>query len=608
MNNPFTICNDYGCGIPRVHYPVGRCAFSIQGIQVTAHDKYDKMGFVGVEFSDEKCDVIQTNLKNHLDLGYSAVMPSVRDGLEPVIHSFDADECIADGCFAHIQKGSVKSLFAVAALDKAHSDTIVAYGCTDVDPSVDQEMVSIEMEALPVDITGEYTVISNFDLTSAFEASENLPYVEKMSGGDWIKFVGDLFAEPVDTLYDFLWQNSIARLELIPRLSDLKIAGLNVGDLIKNLLMNDLTKEMGLAYLKPLLEDSLKGSDGKLSWYDILLMISPDVEDLVRNMQFGGQLIVEDVQNGTITAGSEKFTELQYQWSYSSVNCTKKLANAYAKAGKTRCAMSLNGSKYSAIEGNWTGTVTENGHISDGNAELTIDSHSLSFKWASILYAVIFNTILPSALSYPANDDNPLSAFMTRLLFEPIVARYQSEYNNCEIDPVTGEYRCDRQCQSKTVIKERNGKIIEKTFPCLQIKTVADYTGQPDNYKCGQFIESIIYMIAAGERIENWQNVITVVAKYTCDEGLSALDDLVWEQLERINSGTKNELKLSTENCALYDEGAVNYQKMGILDEFVWTANEVFGSSARKSSRCIWQVDYGDEKTLLGLFHAVRQM
>ena len=29
MNNPFTICNDYGCGISRVHYPVAVALFEM---------------------------------------------------------------------------------------------------------------------------------------------------------------------------------------------------------------------------------------------------------------------------------------------------------------------------------------------------------------------------------------------------------------------------------------------------------------------------------------------------------------------------------------------------------------------------------------------------
>lgn len=41
MNNPFTICNDYGCGIPRVHYPVAVALFQMSERNATANGKPD---------------------------------------------------------------------------------------------------------------------------------------------------------------------------------------------------------------------------------------------------------------------------------------------------------------------------------------------------------------------------------------------------------------------------------------------------------------------------------------------------------------------------------------------------------------------------------------
>lgn len=35
MNNPFTICNGYGCGISRVHYPVAVALFQCQHVMPT---------------------------------------------------------------------------------------------------------------------------------------------------------------------------------------------------------------------------------------------------------------------------------------------------------------------------------------------------------------------------------------------------------------------------------------------------------------------------------------------------------------------------------------------------------------------------------------------
>lgn len=39
MNNPFTICNDYGCGIPRVHYPVAVALFQMSACNADRNDK-----------------------------------------------------------------------------------------------------------------------------------------------------------------------------------------------------------------------------------------------------------------------------------------------------------------------------------------------------------------------------------------------------------------------------------------------------------------------------------------------------------------------------------------------------------------------------------------
>lgn len=621
--------------------------FTLRGINVKAENKHEKMGYVGVEFSNVPCSEVENDLESHTDFTYSKVQPAGNDGTAPLVHKFTPDECEASGCFEEIDASSVKSFVAFAAASGQNDKEIVGYGCKDTDVSMDNSVIDIALKPMPVNIKGTYDTISNFDLTSAFPAtSSTLPAVEKMGAGDWIKFLADLFGKPVDTLYDFLWTNSVSRLTQIPGISDLEVLGFNVGDLINGLVNSDTTKKLGLAYVKPLLQDYLgagtveeckkkfpddeeKQQDCmKDTWYDILLRVSPDVEDLVRNMQLAGKMVISSVNGTNITEATDSYTELQYQWSYKGKNCLKPLNNAYAKEGKSRCVMSLNSTKYQAIEGSWGGFYIEDGHTSAGDADLTINAHSLTFKWATILYAAVFNTILPTALSYNAMEDKPLTAFMTKLLFEPIVTKYRTDYNTWSVykdgdkktqpdfsSTCSEKFVCEKEVDGEgnpktdadgnyICVKDTNGDDKGKTYPCLAIASQADYGGDANNYKCGQFIEALIYMIAGDN---NLKKVIPTAAELICDKGLGALDDEVWKQLGKIEASTSNGFMLSSNSCALYDGNTTNYTKMGMEDDMRWSANDVVGTSKKETNRCSWDLAISADTHMKGIFHATRE-
>ncbi len=599
--------------------------FSISGITIKAENSYDQMGYVGVKFADVSCSIIQQNLAAYASLSSSIVQPANRDGMAPIVHSFSPSECLSSGCFNDIRLDKTKAFVAIAASSQQNDDELVGWGCVDSNISMDYAQVEIALQPLHTDIKGSYDAVSNFDLTSAFPASSNsLTYVEKMEGGDWIAFVANLFKTPADTLYEFLFQNTIARLTLIPGLSDKIVLGINLGDLINDLANSDFTKDLGLAFLKPLLEEYLSAKSPaecaelypndptkqqectKASWYDILNEVGDDVEELVRNMQFAGKLTVDEVDGFNITTGTDNFNQLQYQWSYSGKDCPKIIKNAYAKENKKRCAITLNNPHYSAITGTWSGSLVETENTSAGDATLTINAHALSFKWVSILYAAVFNEILPTAINYTAFESKPLTAFMTKLLFEPIIMKYRTKYNNWSMTDEYGNPDFSSTCTEKEITKQlKNGSSRTTTFPCLQILTTSDYYGDAENLKCAQFFEAVIYMIA-GDKQGYWQKVIPTAAEYACDRGLGALDELVWNKLALIEAGKQNSVMLSANSCTLYDENTIHYTKMGQEDSLRWTANEVFGPLHKETNRCEWNISVGEKSPMKGIFHATR--
>lgn len=508
----------------------------------------------------------------------------------------------------------------VAYAQSDETSEILAYGCTDVKTM--ETDVQVDLMAIPTNLSGEYTLVSNFDLTSGFAVSEDkngnaltgkdLPAAEKMAAGDWVNFVADLFNKPVDTLFSFVWANTIPRLSGI---TDAKWM-----DTIMSIVNSPMTYTLALSYLKPLIEDYLSSKEeGKRSWYDILTMVSPDVADLVRNMQITGVLTLpksmEKNNDGLywFSNATANYTQLHYQWSYIPVGKTKPDGcrdDAYAKpfnntSPKTasdyypRCRVAL-----SLKDGSVTGKF--NGRLDDtasADGLLTVDPHTLNFKWATVLFATVFGSggILPSAIpNYTVlkdanGKDLYLGSFMAEMLFEPIVKSYKNKYN-------TGTATSEG-CFNVTTTKE-DGTTETRCFPAIT---------QPDTEPCYQFLEALVYMVYPDAN-KTIQSMIPVVGSFACDQGLSQLDNLVLAQLNKFQSNSKNTNSENTNSftinttkaCTLYSNGTTSYQEIGKADEKVWTANEIVNGTP--TNRCGWDLVLSgqNQTTIKGYFHATR--
>jgi len=230
----------------------------------------------------------------------------------------------------------------------------------------------------------------------------------------------------------------------------------------------------------------------------------------------------------------------------------------------------------------WTGTWADD--------KLNINAHSLNFKWASILASVIVIEILPSIFDYKGysnyKDGNYFSALIDRFLFDLIIDGYN-----------------------------KKNEEDSKNYPELDKGT--------NITSCARAIESLVYLLAAekeagaGNKASGYGNtIITVANDYVC-KFVNKLDDYVWDALGKVEASTNNLLTLETKDCALSEVSLAKddqenpfegyYTRMGIPDEPVVTAHEVFGDSKKSTSRCTWDLKIGDmNKPMKGLFHSTR--
>lgn len=474
-----------------------------------------------------------------------------------------------------------KAIIAWGAADDFGEATAV--GCVDISAADANKTKIIELTALPFDIIGNYDTVANFDLTSAFPTSnKTLPPIEDMKAGDWVNFTVDLFKKPVETLIDFTLVNLNSRLKAVANISDNSVV-----KMVINFMTSDTTKQIAVKQLTPIIEKSLKSADnGKQTRYQILTTLSGDIEDLVRNMQFRGSFKIESVNSNDkmqITKASEEYKTLEYMWNYvpqgSSQHC---IQDAYTKPGSCRNSMSLSGMKIESVKGSWTGAVSDSESV-DGL--LKINAHPFTFKWATILYSVVFGEILPKAMGYSdskfVNKDGAtgyryITGFMNALVYQPIAKYYSLEKAGKPRDEGEG------------------------TYPQLSITEAGK--------DCERFIEAYVYLIYPDAYSAT--GVISVIAGLACgNQGLGQLDKLAEASLASNESSETNVFKLSANGCSLYSNGQSQYQQIGKPDANVYSADEVVQGS-KQSMRCNWQVAVPTKigsNPIKGLFHGVRE-
>lgn len=536
--------------------------------------RFAGIGYTAYKTLQESCSEIQSKYKSYED--YLKSTNNDNDGSDDAVSGNTSNWILSTFEVEDIDVELDKAIIAWGAVDGFGDATAV--GCVDVSSANANQTVIVELDALPLDIRGKYEIIANFDLTSAFPKSQNsLPPVEDMKAGDWVGFVVDLFKEPVEMLLDFVWANTVSRLKAVS-------SDNNIVKGIINFITSDSTKQLAVKSLKPLIEKYLNGEkEGQQSWYQILKTISGDVEELVRNMQFNGYFNITEVDandKNQITVATEEFKNLEYQWNFVPAGGTKNcIKDAYAKAGSCRTQMNLGG-KVEAISGSWTGSVSD-GEGVDGL--LKINSHPLTFKWATILYSAVFGEILPRAIGYSdskyvskqgADGYRYITAFLNALVFQPIAKYYGQE---------------------KAGKPKDNG---EDTYPSLSIEGA--------DKDCQRFIEALVYLIYSDA--SSAAGVISVIADLACgNQALGQLDTLVEKSLANLESSTENVVNLSGDQCVLYSEGQLQYQKLGKPDQEFYSAYEVV-QGGKQSMRCNWQITLPDsisQNPIKGLFHGV---
>lgn len=525
-------------------------------VQINNAKKFDKIGYVAYAQRAESCDDMKAS---GLMQVVKAIMPdedSEANGSFPSLHKF-----------AKID-GDTETYKSVVAFGKGNQQgDVLALNCKDVSVADDNNTVVLELEPVPTNIIGKYDLTTNFDLTSGFEKTactgdtyQNkgicVPAVENMKPGDWVKFVTNFCKEPLITLLEFAWSNTIDRLINLKN----KDGSDALPDWLKGVLGTG-TKTVALAALEPYL-DGLLGETG--DWYKILKIVGDDIEDLTTNMQLYGTLDVAEADGTIVKKATEEYKELQYQWSYKKDGEEQKncIVNPYGKA-KCRKAVRLSAANKLNMSGEWNGTIT----LGEENDLLDINSHSLDFRWASMLFVAVFGSILPEALDYKANDGTYIKAFLNKVLFGALVTAYNNDPNHT----VKVEAEAGKECEA--------------------------------------FLEVVIRLVKP-EMDGTMLNIARSLSNMACADNLiGKLDTLLLEQLDKFQATTQNALNLSSKACTLYDEGTINYTKIGEPEPEMYTANDVLDQK-KKTTRCTWDVDFSiNDKpvTLKGIYHATRQ-
>ncbi|MBO5753987.1 MAG: hypothetical protein J6S69_09940 [Proteobacteria bacterium] len=542
--------------------------FDVNTKLVYDNPMYEMINFAAVHLSTLTCEEwADTDPQEFAELEADDAKEGL-NGVEPALVTFKLVDI-------EIEK---KSVIAYGKANGNDDSPVLAYGCRNVGVADHDTTVDINLSAVPVELKGEYELVSNFDIAGAFtkDASTSLPVVENMIADDWIKFVKDFFKDPIKTLIDFIWVNSVARLAEID----------GMPKFIADLLADNTTKGLVSDALKPMITDALKD----YGWFTTITTISPDIEDLVSNMQLGGTMTVTETKlaNGQleVTNAKQSYNSLQYRWSLEK-DLTKCATDVYSKEGECRMIMSLKKGKHDAsIEGAWTGLTDTN---ESKATVLNIDDHELALKWANILYMAVFGEILPKALDYSTEksvtDGNYIKAFLETLLFKPVVDNYNTgrvEYNKTNSCTCTGAGQ-NEVCT--TTLEDGKCRQVLK-----QVNT------------CERFIEALVYMVAPVA--SDYSSLIGTVATLACgDQGIGQLEKLVNDSLTDLQV----KFNTSAEGCVLDSKATTQYMSMGEPDELAHSANDVFKNGSNiETTRCTWNMDITSSHSMNGLFHATR--
>ncbi len=520
---------------------------------------YEKIGYLTVGTSDQTCAALAdaSGLKEAADKIATEEQMDI-NGTSPILST-------------HLMTEVPIAQKSVLVVGKATSSAKVtkAYGCKDISAADDGQTVHLDLTMVPAEIKGTYDVITNFDFTSTIKGT-GANRLEKMTGNDWLKFLFDFFDDPANTILSFVWDNSIDRLNDIDDETAKKVISAVLGSKTKELLL-PLAKSLIENYLKDF-KFQFEGADK--SYYDLIVKdIAPIVSDLSRNMQLLGTMEIAETDGvSAISKGNEKFTEVQYIWPFTTNKAC--VPNAYGKTDvKCRNRMQLAKANDGNVQSvDWTGKWADE--------KLTINTHSLSFKWASILASVVVIEILPAVFDYKGNNNykagNYFSALIDKFGFDLIINAYNKKHaEDAERYP---------ELESGTTISS-----------------------------CAKAIEAMAIMVTDSAKSAG-SMIVSVADSFVCSY-VSELDKYVWDALGKVEASTDNALTLEAKDCALSEASLVEgenpfdgmYTRMGTPDDPVVTAHEVFGEDKKFSSRCTWELKIGSmDEPMKGLFHTIR--
>jgi hypothetical protein len=459
----------------------------------------------------------------------------------------------------------VKSVVVYAAHDDesaAGGQSIIGHACQDI--KFTTKVVPLTIEPEPYDIRGEYHVTSNFDFTSGLEKSgyqcdkyisynyknangENvevknlcIPPVEQFKAGDWVDFIVHFAEEPIATLLEFTWSNSLERLKEIDT-GNSTLNGIISGALTSKVFLatafkfanewlggtepyaekckqdppkkpaDDASQTVKDAYEKELSEYTKTCGQ---TWFKIYRSVSGDISELASNMQFGGTFKITGFNDDEmrITAANTLFDTLEYRWSMNGFEgcetydtatlnavCDEQNPNGYLFNGdptrdkSCRRVVNLKDMNGSPMQGTWSGgSVNESEDSAQSDAMLNISAHPMTFRWASILYSTVFGTVLPEIFDYKrknagyaCNNSYACDALDDKLYIKALLSRlvFQSVINGYAGFLTTENYEYEENGTTKHVnVKEALGNL-----------TIDWGT----NYSCSNFAKAIIEWILA---------------------------------------------------------------------------------------------------------------
>lgn len=447
------------------------------------------------------------------------------------------------------------------AVDKGGNN--IAAGCVGgISSDKAGQTIKLNMHEAPITFDEEYDVTANFDLFSSFEKTSDNYKAENMKAGDWVQFIIAFCDAPFNTLFDFIWDNSISRLADVEAIK-------NIG-WIHDLIAGDGTRDLA----RGALNDALKPTLEAQTWYRVINQVAPDISDLASNLQLRGTFKPGTYANHEMQNMQISFDQLQYQWSLEFVGQEGCIDSAYGDSQcRRRMPLTKKGGKTIAGTCNPTVELSTQPGI-DGY--ITFQVSDLTFKWATILYTAIFGEILPLALDYSNSsaltDGLYIKAFLEKILFTPVVNYY---VNN-------------KQGQDTGKPKDDGTRVYYPTLGSTEY--------------CEKFVESLVYMIYAD--LAGWSSTIQTAAGMVCSKGvIGQLDTLLVGAFDKIQADTSQGLVMKTADCPLYSSENV-FTQFGKPDSgaSIPSAHDVFDKN-KSTTRCKLDVGVGSFK-FDGLFHA----